>query len=472
MHSPFGGGRQFALKRQPTVYVRKKPLSAMYPAPPEVTRLTAFLCALLMLLPLFAVHASSSYVLDTADQIRITVHERPELSATRRVWPPGVVSLPVVGEVSVAGLTPAELEQTIAKRLGQRSSGATSWVSVEVVGMRPFFILGDVSQPGSYEYVHGMTVLHAISLAGGYKAINQENFLVRAELSRSRERWEQTLESLGTNIVLRARLRAETENEELVAHPPGLSRYLSEAKARETLQAEQRLLEDRQQAVETLIQSLEVRKDVFDEEIRAHEGQIIAADEQLELIDEEIRTVNTAKGIVVPKTHVISLRRLGARIRGEKREQLAFIARAKEQKAALDEEILRHRSDRRIDISEKLKAVEDTISQLAISENELRHFLATAHGSIAIAEPAEATRSSPIAATIVRKTADGTEDMRATLMTPVLPGDVVRIPVRFGPRRENNEAVSGIQAPAGADSTDDAGARQSELPSTEVPGPR
>ncbi|MEL6962274.1 MAG: SLBB domain-containing protein, partial [Pseudomonadota bacterium] len=41
-------------------------------------------------------------------------------------------------------------------------------VSLEVLNYRPFYILGEVNQPGSYPYVNGMTVINAIALAGGY----------------------------------------------------------------------------------------------------------------------------------------------------------------------------------------------------------------------------------------------------------------------------------------------------------------
>ena len=40
-------------------------------------------------------------------------------------------------------------------------------VAVEIIAFRPFFILGEVNQPGSYDYVPGMNVLNAIALGGG-----------------------------------------------------------------------------------------------------------------------------------------------------------------------------------------------------------------------------------------------------------------------------------------------------------------
>jgi polysaccharide export outer membrane protein len=41
-------------------------------------------------------------------------------------------------------------------------------VSIEVLNYRPFYIIGEVNNPGSFEYVNGMTVINAVALAGGF----------------------------------------------------------------------------------------------------------------------------------------------------------------------------------------------------------------------------------------------------------------------------------------------------------------
>jgi protein involved in polysaccharide export with SLBB domain len=53
-------------------------------------------------------------------------------------------------------------------------------VSVEVLNYRPFYILGEVKQPGSYQFVNGMTVLNAVALAGGFSyRAKQNDFLLQ-----------------------------------------------------------------------------------------------------------------------------------------------------------------------------------------------------------------------------------------------------------------------------------------------------
>ena len=64
-------------------------------------------------------------------------------------------------------LTISQVEKTITDRYG-KDYLVNPRVNVEVLNYRPFFILGEVKNPGSYPYVNGMTVLNAVALAGGY----------------------------------------------------------------------------------------------------------------------------------------------------------------------------------------------------------------------------------------------------------------------------------------------------------------
>ena len=76
-------------------------------------------------------------------------------------------------------MTPAELENLLADKLDPDFVRAAN-VSVEVLNFRPFYIVGEVRQPGSYQFVPGMTVLNAVALGGGYTYRARESaFVVR-----------------------------------------------------------------------------------------------------------------------------------------------------------------------------------------------------------------------------------------------------------------------------------------------------
>lgn len=110
---------------------------------------------------------ADSYTLGAGDKIRVTVFGHEDLSGEFEVDGSGNVSLPLIRNVKAAGMTVRELEQEIAGRLSPDYLKNPS-VSVEVLNYRPFYIYGEVTKPGSYSYVNGMTVVNAVAMAGGF----------------------------------------------------------------------------------------------------------------------------------------------------------------------------------------------------------------------------------------------------------------------------------------------------------------
>ena len=127
-------------------------------------------------------HSSGSpatdYRLGPADQLRITVFNEPGLTGQFVVGSQGTIAYPLVGDIRAAGLTVAEFTETLRTALGQYVRSPS--VSVEVANYRPFFILGEVTRPGTYPYAVDLTVLNAVATAGGftYRA-NQRRVYIR-----------------------------------------------------------------------------------------------------------------------------------------------------------------------------------------------------------------------------------------------------------------------------------------------------
>lgn len=110
---------------------------------------------------------TQEYVLGTGDKIRLTVYGEADLSGEYEVGSTGVVAMPLIGDIRAAGVPVRTFEQAVRKKLSEGYLHDPR-VSAQVVNYRPFFILGEVSKPGSYPYVNGMTVINAVALAGGY----------------------------------------------------------------------------------------------------------------------------------------------------------------------------------------------------------------------------------------------------------------------------------------------------------------
>jgi protein involved in polysaccharide export with SLBB domain len=109
----------------------------------------------------------AAYKLGPGDKVRVTVFNEKDLSGDFDVNDQGQIALPLIGPVQVAGHTISDVEGLITQRYG-KDYLVDPHVNVEVLNYRPFFILGEVSKPGSYPYVNGMTVVNAVALAGGY----------------------------------------------------------------------------------------------------------------------------------------------------------------------------------------------------------------------------------------------------------------------------------------------------------------
>lgn len=109
----------------------------------------------------------AEYRLDAGDELRVIVFGQEALSGTFKVEDGGAVVMPLLPPIPVRGLTVRETKAAIEAALGRELLRNPS-VAVEVATFRPFFILGEVNQPGQYPYVTGMTVETAAAIAGGY----------------------------------------------------------------------------------------------------------------------------------------------------------------------------------------------------------------------------------------------------------------------------------------------------------------
>ena len=110
--------------------------------------------------------ASSEYTLGAGDEIEIQVHQEADLSMTLRIGESGVFSYPYLGTLTAAGKTTAGLEKQITDGLLQDILIHPS-VSVSINSYRNFYISGEVVHPGGYPYQPGLTLLQAITIAGG-----------------------------------------------------------------------------------------------------------------------------------------------------------------------------------------------------------------------------------------------------------------------------------------------------------------
>ncbi len=108
-----------------------------------------------------------NYKLGAGDKLRIIVYGEDDLSGTFDVDGNGFISLPLIGPMKVAGLSPREVEGAMTTQFADGYLRAPR-VNVEVAQYRPFYVIGEVNKPGEYPYTNDMTVLNAVADAGGF----------------------------------------------------------------------------------------------------------------------------------------------------------------------------------------------------------------------------------------------------------------------------------------------------------------
>jgi polysaccharide biosynthesis/export protein len=108
-----------------------------------------------------------SFVIGNDDVLAINVWKEPDLSRSIPVRSDGRISLPLLGDLQAAGLTPLKLEQDIADKLQPYIAQPEVAVMVQQINSQKFNILGKVAKPGTYPLTNSATVLDAIALAGG-----------------------------------------------------------------------------------------------------------------------------------------------------------------------------------------------------------------------------------------------------------------------------------------------------------------
>jgi polysaccharide export outer membrane protein len=112
------------------------------------------------------------YRIGSEDILRVSFWKNPKLPTYNvTVRPDGKISLPLINEIHAADLTPMELSDVITKKLDKYLEDPHVTVAVTRINAKKISIVGNVHRPGSYPLLRDMTVLQALSLAGGFTTL-------------------------------------------------------------------------------------------------------------------------------------------------------------------------------------------------------------------------------------------------------------------------------------------------------------
>lgn len=118
------------------------------------------------------------YILGPEDVLEISVWKNNDLSKQVQVRPDGRISLPLVGDVSAVGKTATQLTEEISSRLRAYMENPTVSILVKEVNSYQIYVLGEVNKPGKFPLKSKLTLLQAVTVAGGFTQVAARNKIV------------------------------------------------------------------------------------------------------------------------------------------------------------------------------------------------------------------------------------------------------------------------------------------------------
>jgi exopolysaccharide production protein ExoF len=374
---------------------------------------------------------AADYRLGVSDRVKIKVQEWPDITGEYTVTAEGAVSLPLIGNINAVGLRPSELGRQISDRLKERSGGSEQFLTaVEIAQYRPFAIMGDVQKPGQYPYRPGLTVLEAISIAGGY--YRPELGLLRLGRDVALASGDINTQKIKLNrlIVHEARLSAALAGRNEFPLPPELAKLKDDPETSAIMKNEQAALSLEREMKQDELASFETIKSLYQNEIGTLHGQVLALSEEKESIGKQLSQLRSmaTKGLALSPT-MFALERSLAQVSNEQMSAQTAIVRANENITLGEQRIVQLQQERSRLNSKDLQQTRDTIAETRAKIETATLLLDEAQTSA----PAEAhellsqdrERSD---LSIFRRDGETIRQVVAHETTAVAPDDVIKIP--------------------------------------------
>ena len=152
----------------------------------------------------------AAYVIGSEDVLGIVFWRDTDMTGDVTVRPDGRITLPLIGDINAAGLTPEDLKALITKTASKLIDDPTVTVVVRAINSRKVFITGQVAQPNSYPLTRTLTVMQLITLAGGLNEYADKKNITVLRMENDKQtvfkfNYQQVSkgQSLAQNIVLK-----------------------------------------------------------------------------------------------------------------------------------------------------------------------------------------------------------------------------------------------------------------------------
>lgn len=380
---------------------------------------------LLLIATASAAEREAAETLSIGDKVTISVFGQTDLSGDFVLDGSGAVNMPLAGRIRIAGLSAPEAEARIRSAL-MDGYLRDAVVSLRVAELKPVYIMGEVRSPGTYPFRHGLNILGAIALAGGYRVGDESIAVLKSDLLLADERENLLNASLQTLIARRLRLEAERDGvKQLVpdARSAGSAQIL--AGEQEILDFQRRAREGERELLSQQIARLASEKTALTEQTELSERQVELTREQS---TEYNKLATTGHGL---RTVQVERERDYARTRSEAARLRAELAK---NETALGELTLRLREldttyMRRVVIElqetrQKILEVERSLpTAREVAESRRRRLIASEGSGLAADWDIRITRQAGLTPVTIQ----------AKFETALQPGDIVQLAPKARP---------------------------------------
>jgi protein involved in polysaccharide export with SLBB domain len=373
----------------------------------------------------FEQYASNMATKPAPTPVLSTLIERSEMSGEYVIEQDGNIVVPLLGAVKAGGETQEQLRKVMEGR-SKELLGGTIQISLQVIDREPIYVMGDVAQPGTFKYVPGMTVLHAMVMAGGgTNMASAEDRWRTLDVSRERERLQKSEERLKTLLARMAVLLAEQEGRSPTA-PPRLIDLAGPDRATELVaqaaklrDLERQKLKGEEEASDALIAALENERTLLRDSMEQADSAVKENAERVASLETLFKRGLTTDAILHSA-------------RGEWGQALerwhsnrVSIARVEHNLTEVRREKMRVVMAAQVDGAREIKQALNDIVEEEVTRGTIGRLLP------GLGSPQVAMMSLPggLRFKIMRRTGSGLQELRADELSVLVPGDVLQITV-------------------------------------------
>lgn len=253
-----------------------------------------------------AAHADS-YTLVPEDKIKLRVVEWRSTDSKYASWEAldgtysiddaGNLAIPIAGQIRASGQTTEQLSDAISEALADKADlPGRPFIAVEIDQHAPIFVNGSIERPGRYPFEANMTVIKAVSIAGGYMRSRDDSSYYQRDRIQSAGDYRSALLNRRDLLMRAARLRAEIAGQSDFDIPAEIAGVpdIDKLKAEELNLMRLRAVESNSQ-----IEAADDLSRLYTQEIQSLEAKIVSQKRQIDLAQQELNNVNSlvSKGL-------------------------------------------------------------------------------------------------------------------------------------------------------------------------------